>query len=62
VKRIPVSLNDQQYEALKKISLAINESMGEHIRRAIDMYLFEGGYMICKANKSNLKGLYKVKF
>ena len=60
--RVKVSLNNQQYEALKKISLVVNESMSEHIRRAIDMYLFEGGYMICKANRSKLKELYKVKF
>ena len=60
--RIPVTLNDRQYEALKEISLAINESMSEHIRRALDMYLFEKKYMICEANRSKLEELYKVKF
>jgi hypothetical protein len=38
-KRVPVLLDEDKYETLRKLSFESRLSMSEHIRRAIEKYL-----------------------
>lgn len=39
MKRIPINLKDKQHEALRTLAYQENNSISDHVRKAVDEYL-----------------------